>query len=433
MLVPLILTVGVAQYAWVAFEGIASGNLVIWSMTETAMEDAGPLRYIKDSFLLLLSILWPLRINSLGLSPAVNQIIKMYFMWMLAIVVIGVVGIALDYSPLFFFKAGLRWLMLLHAAFGVFLLMRGCEFGTNDRKVVLFLLGLAALDLVVIAMQMGMGGARYDVELGRSRLTGLFNNAGISGFFGFTLAACGFCMRSAPIRLRLVLAVAAIIIALSSGTRSMVILAAILLAAQILEGARSLPARVRPVVRLCALPCILLVSWNGYRQLIETVDRGDMIGTQFEQGGRASNFIMMFDEIYRSDVGELMVGRGLGIGTNTAYSILAGSGVSPESYRYNWLVDNAFLTQYFQFGIIGSIVFWGGLAFFVLRMRRRLTQPSRKYYDLSVMFAFLICWAGNPFEHYFIMMPLAIMMGSFYWRGINTGSGKRGTVLGTGA
>jgi len=414
--VPLVFIIGVAQYGSAAIVAALHGNVVLWQMDNLAMESAGPLRYIKDAFLLIISVVWPIYAARRTWPKGTSKIIVLYLVWLLLILCIGLVGILVGYSPPIFLVAGIRWLMILHVSFGVFLLMWVCPIWSRpNRRVIYCLLGLAALDLMLITVQFGVGGATGNA-FGHSRLTGFFSNAGVGGFFGLALVLVGLQMDDTSTKLRFLLSGGAMVIALSSGTRSMVISVFILTALQALEWVESRrDRRLTGPLKLAFGPAILVIAWLGYRWLIDAVDRGGMVETQLAHGGRISNFIDMMGVIYSADFGELLFGRGLGVGTNTAYTMLVAAGLDPGGFRFNWLIDNSFLTQFFQFGILGSLVFWSGVFGFLVLMRPRgLRKYVRRYWVTTALF-FIILWAGNPFEQYFLMIPFSIAIGAAHW------------------
>ena len=58
-LICLTLVVGILQYAPTVFSGFQQGNVRAFDFDAFALEDAGPLRYIKELFLILVSLVWP--------------------------------------------------------------------------------------------------------------------------------------------------------------------------------------------------------------------------------------------------------------------------------------------------------------------------------------------------------------------------------------
>ncbi|WP_416050612.1 hypothetical protein [Cupriavidus basilensis] len=423
ILIPLIFIVGVAQYGGAAGTSALQGDGALWQMDNATMEGAGISRYVKDGFLLILSISWPIYIKKLGLPRATTNLVGIYFIWVVLAISLGLIGAIFGDGSWIFIFAGLRWLMLLHASFGVFLMTYSLPDKMGKHKSVIYcLILLALLDLVVVMWQLRSGQAAFGVSFGQGRLTGLFNNAGVAGFFGLALALTGLQLDGASRKSRLVLSSAALVIALSTGTRSMIIGVFLVMMVQVLEGVESGSRRgIKDALMILLIPILGVVAWVGYGWMIQTVDRGDIVEMQLANGGRISNFVGMVDVLSTAEQIEFMFGRGLGIGTNTAYSMLAASGISPEGIRFNWLIDNAFLTQFFQFGLIGSLVFWVGVLFFAVTIRPGKYKRYRRRYLIAAVMFFVILWAGNPFEHYFLMLPFAIAMGSVYWGGMAQG------------
>ena len=145
-----------------------------------------------------------------------------------------------------------------------------------------------------------------------------------------------------------------------------------------------LQKRSRKLIKVLFLPALLAAGTLGYQALISVVDRGDLIGNQLGDGGRVTNFFEALDMLYSADLGELLWGRGLGVGTNTAYGLLSAQRITPESYRFNLLIDNSLLTTFFQFGFVGSALFWLGICMFVLSIRPRMSARFRRRYWVTI-------------------------------------------------
>lgn len=426
-LIPLIFIVGVAQYGVTAVQNVLSGNVVMWTMDSELMESAGPLRYVKDAFLLLLSFTWLIYVSRFKQYSLTKKLVGYYFFWLACITLLSILGIAIGYSPAFFLMAGLRWLMLLHASVGVFFLMRGLSSRVKPQvRILRLFMALSLLDAIVILMQMRAGASIGDIGLARSRLTGMFNNAGVAGFFGFSLALCGMCLTRTSFWLRAILTLTSLFIVFASGTRSMMILIFVILIMQIYFALATSEMRKYKKAIFAGMILIFLVfgSW-AYYAMVESVGRGGILEAQLNEGGRISNFFYMFDKLYAADYGELLIGRGIGVGTNTAHSMLMGEGTDPSTYRFNWLIDNAFLTQFFQFGAVGSALFWAGIAAFLYKTGSNLPNPYRLHHRVACGSLFFILFAGNPFEHYFLMMGFAIAIGLSFWGSIEELNGTR--------
>ena len=420
-LLVLIFIISIAQYGSVAFVSALKGNVVLWQMDNHAAEGAGLFRYIKDAFLLCFSFLWPIYALKIKLPKVILNIISIYFVWFGFVLGFGSIGMFFGYSSMLFMMAGLRWLMLLHASFGVFILMHGSLSGLNYHKNIIYcLIGFGAIDLLLISWQLSSGQAAYGLALGQSRLTGLFSNAGVAGFFGLALALTGMQLDGASFKLRLMLSCGALIIGLSSGTRSMIMAVFFITSLQVIEYVEGgAGKKFRIFLKITSPPILLIIMWIGYQWMIGAVDRGGILDAQLAGGGRISNFVNMLDILSLSDTGEFLFGRGLGVGTNTAYGMLEADGIEPSKFRFNWLIDNAFLTQFFQFGLIGSLIFWIGIFCFCVAVKPLAIKKYRRRYWLTVLIFFVILWVGNPFEHYLLMMPYAISFGCVYWGSYN--------------
>jgi hypothetical protein len=413
-LVPIIYVVGCLQYASVGIEAISNEQVSLSFMDSTTQENAGFLRYIKDGFILLFGLWWPFIFVRMKGARRLRSLVKVYLAWMTTFVMLGLVGFLLDLSPWFFLPAGLRWILLLHASFGVFILIGiGVASESNDRTILRILLFISILNVLVICWQgRGISHLGFVIGSGGVRLTGIFNGAGPLSFFGFGMVVVGMNMNKAPAMELLLLSMLAMLMALASGSRLMMICIFIIMAYQIYEVVEyGQFRRFRGILRSILFVGMIVVGYFGYVIMIEYVDRGNMFEQQISEGGRVANFLHMVDVLAEADFAELMFGRGLGVGTNTAQSLLEAMDVSPESFRFNWLVDNAFLTLIFQVGLLGSLLFWGGFCALLFRMRPRNSKKMLFRYLLLTVLFLGIMLAGNPFEHYFIMMSCAIGYG----------------------
>jgi hypothetical protein len=184
---------------------------------------------------------------------------------------------------------------------------------------------------------------------------------------------------------------------------------------QFFEMAEAIRGGHKGYIKLIFVPLFFVACFFGYQALNQQVDRGDAISQQFEKGGRAANFLAISEMLYFADFGELLVGRGLGVGTNTAIAKNQADGIDPEMYRFNMLADNAFITFIFQFGILGSILFWTGIYKFISFVKPRYSKSAKVRYFGIVAVIVVTVIAGSPFEHYFLMMSYASSLGAVYW------------------
>lgn len=426
-LIPTVFAIGMAQYGVAAVHNILNGNVIMWTMDSDIMESAGPLRYVKDAFLLALSCIWPLYVARRKSSARTKNLFKWYLFWLATVTMTGTFGIAVGYSPPLFLVAGFRWLMLLHASVGIFFLMRSISPSPSQQAHVLWvLMAMALIDAFVILLQLKSGARITDIQLASSRLTGMFSHAAVAAFFGLSLSLCGMCLTQTSLRQRAALTFVCLFIAFASGTRSTMIILSVISMMQLNSMLLQSRARRYRLIILCGTTLLFIFSgWIGYQAMIDSVGRGGIMEAQLGKGGRISNFISMLGTLYAADYGELLIGRGIGVGTNTAYSMLENAGVEPRIYRFNQLIDNSFMTQFFQFGLVGSLFFWGGIASFFFATGRRLANPHRIHHRLSCGFFCFLLIAGNVLEFYFLMVGFAIAIGLSFWQGTETQDAAR--------
>lgn len=415
-IIPLILFAGVAQYALVAVNMILFGEVSLWTLESDVLEGSGPLRYIKDIIVVLVAIAWVIFLPTLKLSSELVSLVKTYFFWLTSILIIGTIAFLLDYSPITFFPAGFRWLLLLHAAFGVFLISSALAVNKKAHVIIFrFICLLLALDTYAVFLQFVSASSLYDLAFGAARLPGLFSNAGVAAFFVIAITLICGQLEGISLNKRMAVTALCVLLALSSGTRFATMALFIFLLLQVLEKTHGSNLRVGGLIKILLVPTFVILIVFGYGALIDQVDRGNAISDQFGSGGRVANFIESIELLSDGDIGELLIGRGLGIGTNTAYSSIMSEGINPEIYRFNLLVDNAFLTCFFQIGLVGSLIFWYGLGKFIFLVRPKKSKIAKiRFAGIALVF-FLTVVLGNPFEHFFLMMSYAIALSGIYW------------------
>ena len=415
-IIPLLLFAGVAQYALVAVNMIIFGEISLWTLESDVLEASGPLRYIKDLVVVLVAVAWVIFIPTFNLSSELVSLLRTYFFWLTFILIIGLIAFLLDYSPITFFPAGFRWLLLLHSAFGIFLISSALAVSTKSHVIIFrFILVLLALDTYAVLLQFASASSLYDLAFGAARLPGLFSNAGIAAFFVIAITLISGQLDGISLNARMAVTALCVFLALSSGTRFATMAIFIFLLLQLLEKTHYSNPRLGGLIKIMLVPIFILLISFGYEALLNQVDRGNAISDQFGSGGRVANFIESIDMLSDGDIGELLIGRGLGIGTNTAYSSILSAGINPETYRFNILVDNSFLTCFFQIGLVGSLIFWYGLGKFIFLVRPRKSKIAKIRFAGTILVIFLTVVLGNPFEHFFLMMSYAIALSCIYW------------------
>jgi hypothetical protein len=416
--VALLFIVGTVQYASIAIDAIIHGNVQMWTVESSVLDGAGPTRYLKDLFVFGFGVCWPIVMFRPRPSAEITAMCFAYFIWISAIFLIGLVGFIAELSPLLFLVAGVRWLMLLHCSFGLFLMAKDFpESPVVQRRLIILLLTFGFLNVYVASKQASLGVALASVALVQSRVTGLFSNAGIAGMFGLALAIFGVMLDRAHVWQRSALIASAFFTALLSGTRfavlSIALLAAVLGWELTVYQARK---RRRMLLTVLSLPLALCAAVVGYLSLMAAAGRGDFVGTQLEQGGRIANAVSMLSTLATADLGELFLGRGLGIGTNTAIGYLQASGVDSNQYRFNWMIDNGFITLIFQIGVLGLLLFVSGAFAFLMKIRPRRSRRLQGRYWALLIILFVTFSGGNILEHYFLLTSFFIGFGTLFWQ-----------------
>lgn len=415
----ILLFAGMLQYAPTLLENIKMETVSLFSVDNDNLEAAGPLRYIKELVLLMLVIYLIFGFNgSTVVEQKMREMTRGFAAWIIALIFIGLIPYLIYDTPIFLLAAGLRWMLLAAGSFAIFILSAHESDDADQQKIFAnSLLILLSFDAAVVLYQIIFVAKSMSVGVGASRVTGVFSNAGVGAFFSLGCALILVTLQCSPIGIRLLGMVLAFVIALGSGTRFAMIGLFVLVFTQLwvyVQNIRSDYARI--ILVMLGGPSLLLVAYLGYLSMIEAVGRGSLVDAQLEDGGRITNLLNSITIIFSADISEILFGRGLGVGTNTGYSMTIARGIIPDSIRFNWLIDNAFLTQFFQVGLIGSIVFWIGITGLIYKS---LGAPCIYSASIILSFAFIFIvniFAGNPFEQYFLSIPYAYFIGSGFWK-----------------
>ncbi|RZF24863.1 hypothetical protein EVC45_36570 [Paraburkholderia sp. UYCP14C] len=416
-----------AQYADQALGALGTGAINVWNLNSAAMDEAGAVKYAKDASIALIGVGWPFALGLNRFPGRIRAVILMFFTWILCIMSVGVVPFIAGWTPLFFLAAGLRWVLLVHASFGLFVF---ASFLPADKRgqtaLVLALLALGALDFYVVLRQWIQLGQVREVLFTQDRYTGLFSNAALAGMYAISLASMVLVLDRARPLYRLILLSVAVVIAISSGTRfAMLSIAAIVgvVVWETLGGRLSRTDRMLLVVT--ALPIAICLALVGYSHMVEAVGRGDVLTDQLDEGGRLSNLGKIAEQLSEAAPAELFLGRGLGVGTNTAVMLLDRAGIDPEQYRFNTIIDNAFVTMQFQIGIIGMLIFMTGATAFIWRIRPRHSRRQSVRYVLFIGITIAACMDVNLFEQYPLVTTLMLCFGDIYWRSLGAYLSRR--------
>jgi len=414
-LLMLMMLAGLVQYAPTAIDFLRSGNVQVWNLELDTVANAGPVKYIKDLFVLCFGLAWPFAVLYLQPGPSMRRLIGRYLFWLFGLVSVGLLAYATQGHPAYFLVAGLRWLLLAHSAFGLFVVASQQAMPPLVQTGVLrWLCVLGFADLSVALLQMASVGALGHLSLGSVRVTGFFNNAAIGGYFGLALALLAYQLQDAGPRWRLLLQAVALAIALSSGTRFAMISVFLVMSAFVYE---RLSLSQTPTWRQLAVllpPLALALGAQAYLLMQSAVGRGDLVGSQLEEGGRIANLQRWYDGLPDTSMEEFLFGQGLGVGTNTLLTILSSSGDAAGGVDMTELqIDNAFVSNYFQFGFIGSLVLWGGVMGLIAFVRQRQAPHSGLRLTVLVLVFLLSTFTLNCFEQYYLVFGFMASLAFF--------------------
>ncbi|WP_143325804.1 hypothetical protein [Paraburkholderia ribeironis] len=366
--------------------------------------------------LLFLAVYWPVALSRQRFPAGMRQFLTCYVVWLMLMVSVGLIAFIVQWSPIYFLLSGVRWLILLHASLGLFVLARNMPREPAVQNRLLVLLGvLAVVDAYVALRQFSLGVTLKEIAFAAGRLTGVFSNAGVAGTFGVALAIFALILDRASTPGRIGLIALAMFIAVSSGTRSAMVSIAIVAALVSWELVSLRLARAtKQLLVVLAVPVAIAALVGGYFVMVDAVGRGDMFAEQLNEGGRVANFMLALSDFSIADPGEMLVGRGLGIATNTAISYQIVQGIDPSQFRFNRLIDNTFVTLTFQTGVLGLVLFVAGALAFFRFVRPGPVAYARARYRALLVITLMMLFGGNLLEQYFLLTTLFIAFGDLY-------------------
>jgi len=394
----LLIAAAAMQYLPASMLNPVSQN-IYWRLSDSVVEDSGYWRYLKDSVLLVFSLYWPVYVLMSGTGEA-SKILEKYIMMMTMLIVVASIPFLFFEGFMPFLQAGIRWLILLQGAVGVFVLTRTIPDSRKSQTMALLIIfAVAVCDVYVLLMQ-GFGGGDLSGLLG-GRLPGGFATAGTAGYFALGVGLLAGALRQVSLPLRLATFLAAFLIAATSGTRYAQIglgLIALRWFMSYQQAGRSRDERVnRLVAGLLFIVPVLIVAVIGF---VFLSGRGNPFD-QGERGGRIFNMFEIFDMISDGDLSDILFGRGLGTGTNTAFVISSSMLISPLSVKWNVLIDNSFITAIIQLGLVGSLILFVGCFFIFM---------SGGAPFIVILIIGLGLFVQNIFEQFFLMIPFAYVL-----------------------
>lgn len=407
------LIVPMLQYAMVVVQGLLTDSIGYWQLSDETLSEAGSARYIKDFYLAILAVVWIPLAMRIGLSPSLRQLLRVFLIWFIAVLAFGVLPFLFSDTPLFFLIAGIRWMLLLYASFGIFFLLATLQIRNPATRLNFPLAPLWAILLLNIVVAFAQFLLSDVLAFGVYRSTGVFGNAAVLGTVAVALGILKLCLRSKSKVGDLVFLSGCWLLSALSGARFALIVITVLIITRISSWIypRFHP-RSRPVLVAIGFSMALLgTSLFGYQALVEFAGRGDLIDVQREQGGRIFNFFWGIDQVISANPLLTLFGAGLGVGTNSAFIMGDTYGVGISAVQFNWQVDNTFLTMLFQLGFIGSGIFWIGAATIVLLIAR-LTDKRRRFLVAVLLATALLGFlTSNFFELTYLMFGYSIGFG----------------------
>ncbi len=413
---------GAAQYIPLILSLGATSTVALGGIDIADVAGSGPLKYVKDIFLIVLAILPLLKSDVITKNRLVVMPFIYYAGWLAAILSIGTVSLLVDAlegieGESLYFVAGARWIILLNGGVSLFTFASGHPLNERQQaRIALALIVILGIDLLFVVQQAQTLSLVYQLEAGTggARMVGVFTSAGTAGTLAILAGIVAIMLPRAGTFYRVCLLAAATMIGLAAGSRFSLLANGMLvfpLATAYLRRYKSAPAMV--LKGLIVLLMLIAASFF-YGRMNESAGRGDLLENQIDEGGRFWGIIQLLHVIGEEDLWRVALGNGLGVGTNNAQAVLGAVGSSSGSQFNTVTTDNTFVVIFNQFGVLGSLVFWGGIAVFFGKLISKTTGEARRKILALGLVSMLAFVATSMFEQYFLIIGLFSAFGVIY-------------------
>lgn len=392
LLFMLLLTASVPYLAY-GVSAIRNGYEVVGGLNASSAKVSGKIgalfAYFKDiiAVVLLGTIVWFKR----KFDKNVMITIVVFFVY-------GFVGlICSGRSDFKFLVAGFRTFMYFGVINLIFMTYKELVYDYKWVKRFLYLTQCVILiQTVIVSLQVTMSNSWGRFGSGAYRFSGLFPGSGNLGCYSIAvllfLSILNQQYKILSNTLYLVDGILLLFLSIASGTRTCIILVGVCFAYNIftLYG-KSL--RLGKKVILIFLVIVLVVSGSSIMsKIVCWTGRGALMDSG---SGRISFFINM---ISTATPLEMIIGRGLGVGTNASISMgLQGTQVS----------DSTINLIFTQFGIGGLLIgFWQ-----FWNLCKKISKEGSNYFDIAMCIILTLCVmlvVGNLFEHIAMCLYLVL-------------------------
>lgn len=383
ILIILISITGIGYYLYCYENNI----LAFWQYKENIINNSGNLaqyiNYLKDIFV----VFWGIIIIIMNYKKIKKEIYITIF-----IVIFGcLISLANGYS----IGVGIAGIRAYIYCFVIFIFMKINYYNIGEKEyTALINIIKLSISLQVLSSLLIIFKSRFSFLPGQGgyRMIGLFTNAGTLGAFtiGATLLFSYIFIINKKMKLNRFLfwMIACIFLAFCSGSRmaiinnSILIIICLLSHVKICEKAKVV---IIGIASSCFIPIFILMS-------VSYIDRGELMASG---QGRFTPWLELFNV---SNLFQIILGQGLGVGTNAAFNL----------GQCNFVFDSFFVTIIIQFGIIGFFIF---LIYFFKLLYRVLknNKKNKMYYFYVVIFNFIGIFSGNVLEMYVWSIPLFIV------------------------
>ena len=363
-----------------------SGTLSLWAYSDDIVSSGGSIpkiiNYGKDIFLVLCTMKLFFQDNPIPLM-------RREWFYAISIVVVGTCMDMVNGNGVLCAIGGIRAYLY---AFSVFIICKDQQFESAFyRKLIRISNLLLTSQLLAVLMQAGLTNGAA-IGSGAYRMMGLFTNGGTLGSFAIGTAilySYAFIKYDFIGKFQYIFAFIVIaFLALASGGRGAVLFSICFLLIGLITGLKEIGVKARillvPSILVCAMVAVI-------DKLTTYIGRGDiMVSGQ----GR----IRAWQDLFEMNIIDLLIGQGLGVGTNTARSM----GYTSVT------MDSTVTVLIVQFGIIGLLLV--SILYFLFATNMLQKKDTLLWYRIwIVVFVMVMLLSGSLFEQYVMIVPLIIV------------------------
>ncbi len=368
---------------------ISSINYSYEYITLGLKNDFPIIRYSKDIFVILLFIL--IIVDILKRKRCFKLSIIMLSVTTMILIPISI--ISLNYSNEFSISmiiAGIRVVI-----FPITLILYSMEYldYTNTKKFYNILKKLIRFEFIIVVLQSFIIAISYGtINIAKYRAIGTFASSGLLGLFGIgaiTFIIIYKCKVDNQIGI-IPSAVFTAFIVFASGTRTAMVLYAMTIFSYIFHVKINRKNNIKATNLFVIISTVVGIAILNLAELV--AERGNAISAQFDNG----RITFIVEHIKNSSLKEVLFGKGLGYGTNTALSMISEMKINTDSTTR--VMDGTINILITQFGIIITFIIIMCYLCVVINIFKASLQQEIKI--TFVLTSIILIVVGNVLEQF---------------------------------